>query len=103
MPGFFSRAKAKADFCTMLSYPDPQLPFILDTDASDFGIGAVLSQQHGEHEKVVAYASCALTKTERRYAVTKKALLAVVAFTRHFKHLLLGRPFTLRTDHSSLR
>lgn len=67
------------------------------------GIGAVLSQEEGGLERVVAYASRALTKQERKYATTKKELLSMVTFTKYFKHYLLGREFVLRTDHNSLR
>lgn len=87
----------------VLAYPDPLKQFILDTNASDVGIGAVLSQVEGGMERVVAYASRALTKQERKYATTKKELLSMVTFTKHFKHYLLGAEFVLRTDHNSLR
>ena len=87
----------------VLAYPDYSKPFILDTDASDTGIGAVLSQtdDHGR-EHVIAYGSRLLSKPERQYCVTRRELLAVVVFTRHFRSFLLGRPFLLRTDHGSL-
>jgi len=52
--------------------------FVLDTDASNTGIGAVLSQTQGGEEKVIAYFSRSLTKAERRYCVTRKELLALV-------------------------
>uniref|UniRef100_A0A3B3QC10 Gypsy retrotransposon integrase-like protein 1 n=1 Tax=Paramormyrops kingsleyae TaxID=1676925 RepID=A0A3B3QC10_9TELE len=87
----------------VLAYPDPGKTFVLDTDASDVGIGAVLSQETEGGERVVAYASRALTKAERRYATTKKELLSMVTFMKHFRHYLLGREFVLRTDHNSLR
>eukprot|EP00731_Ephydatia_muelleri_P039166 Em1164g1a len=77
--------------------------YILDTDASDTGIGAVLSQISDEgSERVIAYASRSLSRPEQRYCVTRKELLAVVSFVQQFRQYLLGREFTLRTDHGSL-
>ena len=61
----------------ILAHPDFTVPFILDTDATDQAIGAVLSQNIGDRECVIAYASRTLTKCERRYCVTRKELLAV--------------------------
>ncbi|KAG7454924.1 hypothetical protein JOB18_033421, partial [Solea senegalensis] len=52
--------------------PDPALPFVLDTDASNVGLGAVLSQVGPDGEKVVAYFSRILNKSERRYCVTRR-------------------------------
>uniref|UniRef100_A0AAQ4RI62 Gypsy retrotransposon integrase-like protein 1 n=1 Tax=Gasterosteus aculeatus aculeatus TaxID=481459 RepID=A0AAQ4RI62_GASAC len=87
----------------ILAAPDPEVPFVLDTDASGDGVGAVLSQAGPEGERVVAYYSKALNKAERRYCVTRRELLAVVFAARHFKYYLCGRPFTVRTDHASLQ
>ena len=53
-------------------------------------------------EHVIPYASRILTKPERRYCVTKRELLAVVTFVHHFQQYILGRRFSLRTDHGSL-
>ena len=99
----FETLKTHQCSAPVLAYPDFNKPFLLDTDASDTGIGAVLSQpdEHGR-ECVIAYASRLLSKPERRYCVTRRELLAVVAFTKHFRHFLIGRHFTLRTDHGSL-
>lgn len=99
----FNMLKSKLTSTPVLAYPDPSKTFILDTDACETGIGAVLSQMHEEGERVVAYASRALSKQEKRYSTTKKELLAVVVFLKHFRHYLYGRKFLLRTDHSSLR
>ena len=75
----------------------------MDTDASNVGIGAVLSQvQDDGKERVIAYGSRVLSKAERRYCVTRRELLAVVYFLQHFRPYLLGRHFTMRTDHGSL-
>ena len=87
----------------ILGFPDLEKQFILDTDASDSGIGAVLSQKdEAGAERVIAYASRVLSKAERRYCVTWRELLAVVTFAQHFRPYLFGRRFVLRTDHGSL-
>ena len=95
--------KQKLLSAPVLAYPDPEIEFILDTDASAYGIGAVLSQVQDGQERVVAYSSRSMTKEERRYCVTRKELLAVVFFMKHFRHYLYGRKFTVRTDHGALR
>ena len=87
----------------ILANPDFSKPFILDCYASDQTIGAVLSQKVDGIERVCAYASRTLSKSERKYCVTRKELLAVVHFVKHFRHYLYGRQFLVRTDHSSLR
>jgi hypothetical protein len=87
----------------ILAFPDYTRPFLLNTDTSDNGVGAVLSQvQEDEREHVIAYASRVFTKAERRYCVTRRELLAVVAFLKQFRPYFLGRYFTLRSDHGSL-
>ncbi len=87
----------------VLAFPDREATFILDTDASDVGIGAVLSQLVDGDERVIAYGSRVLTKQERRYCITRRELLAVVHFVKQYRHFLCGKEFTLRTDHASLR
>ena len=99
----FAELKRRLTSAPILAFPDFNKPFILDTDASDSGIGAVLSQQDEDgSERVIAYASQALSKPERNYCVTRRELLAVVYSTHHFRQYLLGRHFTLRTDHHSI-
>jgi hypothetical protein len=83
--------------------PDFNHEFILDTGVSNISIGAALSQKINDEERPIAYASRTLTKSERQNCVTRKELLAVVYFSKYFKHYLYGKQFTVRTDHSSLR
>ena len=93
----------------ILTYPCPGEEFILDTDASNYGIGAVLSQIQGGEERVIGYYSRSLNKAERNYCVTRKELLAVVAAVEHFHYIhifsisIYGQKFTVRTDHSALQ
>lgn len=61
-----------------------------------------MSQTQDGEEKVIAYGSRTLHRPEINYCVTRKELLAVVYFIKYFRHYLLGRNFTLRTDHGSL-
>ena len=87
----------------VLAHPDFRRTFILDTDASDSGLGAVLSQMdENGRERVVAYGSRLLSKSERQYCVTRRELLAVVSFVKHFRPYLVGKKFVLRTDHGAL-
>ena len=99
----FCLLKEKLSTSPVLGYPQVDGgEFILDTDASQYGIGAVLSQIQDGQERVIGYASRTLNKAERNYCVTRKELLAVVYFIKYFRHYLLGRHFKLRTDHGSL-
>ncbi len=99
----FDKLKEMLTTAPILGYPMDSGDLILDTDASNFGIGAVLSQLQQGEERVLAYGSRSLTPTEQNYCTTRRELLAVVEFTRHFRQYLLGRSFTVRTDHSSLQ
>ena len=99
----FQTLKTKLVNAPVLAHPNFNHGFILDVDACDQSIGAVISQKiHGE-EHAIAFASRTLTKSEHAYCVTRKELLALVTFVKHFKHYLYGKNFLVRTDHSSLR
>ena len=87
----------------IMAYPNPERPYILDTDCSGVGMGAVLSQvNESDEERPVAFYSRTLSPAERKYSVTKMEMCAMVAGIRHFHHYLLGRRFTVRVDHHSL-
>ena len=75
----------------IFAYPDFTKEFILDADASNSAIGAVLSQLGLDGwEHVIAYGSRLVTKSERQYCVKRQEFLAVVTFTKHFQPYLLG-------------
>ena len=97
----FSYSKKKTD-----NGPNPQYPpgrrDDLDTDASDVGLGAVLSQEQNG-QVVFAYASKTLSRTQHIYDVTRRELLAVVYGLKTYRQYLLGRHFVIRTDHSALQ
>ena len=87
----------------MLAHPDFNQGFILDVDACVQSIGDVISQKINGEEHAIGFASRTLTKTERAYCVTRKELLALVTFVKHFQHYLYGKRFLVRINHSSLR
>ena len=86
----------------ILAMPNDTDEFILDTDASNHTIGAVLSQVQGRVERVIAYASRTLDKREVNYCITRKELLSIVHSLKYFKQYLMGRHFKVRTDHAPL-
>ncbi len=90
----------------ILIQPDPQRPFVVEVDASDVGVGAVLSQL-GESDKLLhpcAFFSRRLTAPERNYDVGDRELLAVKLALEEWQHWLEGaeHPFTVWTDHKNL-
>ena len=87
----------------ILAYPDFRKEFILLTDASTIGLGAILAQKDIEgNERVIAYASRTLNRPEQNYSATELECLAVVWAVRHFHSYLHGNRFILITDHSAL-
>jgi hypothetical protein len=94
----------KGALCTapILAYPQPGERFIVDTDASNVGIGAVLSEVQDGQERIIAYYSKTLKKAERNYCVTRQELLAIVRTMEHSHKYLYGQKFHLRTDRSAL-
>ncbi|KAA3670990.1 uncharacterized protein DEA37_0008798, partial [Paragonimus westermani] len=102
----FITLKDKLSSPPILAFPDfsPSAgPFILDADPSDLTIGAVPSQKSANGEVATVYASRRLDKRGRRYCTTRREMLALVYFLKHFRPCLLGKPFTVRTDHQALQ
>ena len=86
-----------------MTLPNNTDVFILDCNASDFGIGAVISQVQNNKEKVIAYVSRSLNKAGQNYCVTERKMLAIRYFLEYFRHYLLGRKFLVRSDHQALK
>ena len=88
----------------ILQYPDFKRPFVLYTDTSGTGLGAVLSQKDDENrERVIAYASKSLNKAKSNYGITDQKYLAVIWAVKHFEQYLGLLPFQIVTDHSALK
>jgi len=99
----FVRLKEMLISAPILGMPTDAGKFYLDCDASDVGLGAVLSQNQDGAEVVIAYASRTLSRPESNYDVTKRELLAIIFGLKTFRQYLLGRKFVIRTDHSALQ
>ncbi|GBG65834.1 hypothetical protein CBR_g53806 [Chara braunii] len=87
----------------VLKLPDPDKPFIVTTDASQYGIGAVLAQQERPKLRPVEYMSKKMPSQKLAKSTYEKELYAVYKALTHWRHYLLGRFFILKTDHQTLR
>ena len=94
----------KSVLCSIpsLTLPVPSDEFLLQTDASGVGIGAVLSVRRNGEEFPVAFYSRKLKERERRYSATEIEGLAVVEGVQHFEVYLITHPFCIETDHRAL-
>ena len=101
----FSKLKLMLAQAPILRFPDWKKVFWLETDASNVGIGAVLTQEvEGCEERMpVAYASRSLRSAEKNYLTTDKEGLAIVWAVKNFKSYIFGMHFKIVTDHSALK
>jgi len=91
--------KEKLTTAPVLNYPDFQREFLVTTDASDYAIGAVLSQGPIGQDRPIVYASRILCKAEQNYNTTEKELLAIVWAVKYFRPYLYGTRFKIVIDH----
>lgn len=98
----FTTLKARLASSPILKLPDVGKSFILRTDASDVGVGAVLLQKEDDELYPVFYASRKLLPRECKYSVVEKECLALVWAVKKFNLFLYGREFLIETDHFPL-
>lgn len=99
----FNNIKQALVSAPVLASPDFSLPFFLHCDAANTGVGCVLTQIQGGLEKVIAFASRSLSKSERNYSTTLKELVACVFGCERFRGYIEGVKFTIITDHAALK
>lgn len=101
----FKSIKKAITTAPVLAHPDPAKPYILETDASNYGYGAILSQkQDDKREHPVAFLSKSLSPAEQNYDIFDKEMLAVVKALEHWRTYLQGTedPVNIITDHRNL-
>ncbi|GBG79142.1 hypothetical protein CBR_g28857 [Chara braunii] len=101
--GAFKRLKHALMNHEVLMVPDPQKPFIVTIDASQYGIGAVLAQQDGKKLRPIEYISKKMPLKKLAKSTYERELYALYKALVHWRHFLLGRFFYLRTDHQTLK
>jgi len=102
----FETLKSMFTSAPVLIHPNRDIPFIVETDSSNFAIGAILSQKSSTDNTIhpVAYFSRSLSAAERNYPIYDKELLAIVAALETWRHFLKGSalPFIIYSDHRNL-
>ena len=95
----------KLSLCSspLLRFPDFDKPFLIQTDACGYGIGAVLTQTFEDGEHPILYLSRSLQEPERKWAARELEALAVVWAVTQLRPYIEGRNFTVQTDHESLK
>ncbi|XP_049878826.1 uncharacterized protein LOC126375782 [Pectinophora gossypiella] len=99
----FDELKKKLTSAPVLVQADYSKPFVIRTDASDYALGAVLTQGDGIEEHPIEYSSRLLTSAERKYSTTEREALAVVWAVEKYRPYIDGHPIIVRSDHQPLR
>ncbi|MBW0572610.1 hypothetical protein O181_112325, partial [Austropuccinia psidii MF-1] len=101
----FHQLKEAFTIAPILSHYDPSLPTIVETDASDYALGAVLSKISDSGKHPIAFDSCKLLPAELNYEIHDKELLGIVWALKHWRTFLLSlsSSYEVLTDHSSIQ
>lgn len=99
----FIKLKTLLTSAPVMACPDFSKPFLIQCDASNKGIGAVLCQKLNEAEQPIAYLSRKLNDREQRYSTSERELLSIVYAIEKFRPYIEGSHFTVVTDHSALK
>ena len=99
----FETLKQRLVSSPVLGLPNDEGEFVVDTDASEHAVGAVLSQSQDGEERVIAYYSKLYSRSESNYCTSRKELMAVIEALKQFRPYILGRRFRVRSDHAALR
>jgi transposase InsO family protein len=102
----FTKVKEAFQAETFLAHPNEQLAYIVESDASDFAVGGVLSQMDDKGKMVpIAFHSRGMMPAERNYEIYDKELLAIVVLFQQWRHFLQGgrHKVTVITDHLNLK
>lgn len=98
----FQQLKSILMSSDILTYPDFSKPFLITTDASNYAIGAVLSQGAIGSDKPIHFASRTLSRTEENYSATEKEMLAIYWALKIFRNYIYGQKFVVVTDHQPI-
>ena len=98
----FNDIKSAMTTAPVLAIPNPALPYEVYTDASGFGVGAVLLQDHGRGLQPIAYLSHKLSDAERKYATHEQELLGIIHALKVWRPYLEGAEFKVNSDHKAL-
>ena len=99
----FQSLKEKLTNAPIMNTPNFNEPFILELDACEYGLGAILTQEYDHNKYVIAYASRTLCAAERNYGATEREALAIVWATKHFRPYLEGNKIYIRSDCKALQ
>lgn len=98
----FNQLKKLLTTSPVLIFPDFGETFIVTTDASEYAVGAVISQGTIPNDRPIHYYSQTLSATQVRYSTIEKELLAIIWAVENFRHYLYGKKFIIVTDHMPL-